>query len=329
MAITKFIAGLPQRTMTQEAFDAATAQLMGDLPVWAGQVNAIAAGINMVAAGGGLSIPYIYRTSGGLFVAGNGHFATDNNANQSAATQLYLDHTSLAAVGVQTLIAAMSASTSTVKGYLRLSKLSDPSKFIVFAVTARTDLGGYSQFNGTVTNSGGAANPFAVNDPLVAHFTPTGDVGPAFVQTYMKVSDRKVSGSGGGVSVSGYNIRALNTVETNTIVGASLASDTITLPAGTYEFWARAPAYNATQNQIALFNSTDGSYAVLGSSQNSGSAANTDSTLVCRITIAATKNYQLRHWFAGGSGTTATALGCNSTNPIAEVFAEIEIKKVA
>jgi hypothetical protein len=46
MTVSKLITGLPSRSMTQTVFDAAMAQYMLDLPVWATEVNATAAEVN-------------------------------------------------------------------------------------------------------------------------------------------------------------------------------------------------------------------------------------------------------------------------------------------
>ena len=69
----------------------------------------------------------------------------------------------------------------------------------------------------------------------------------------------------GGTSVDGtWTQRDINTEVVNNITGASLASDTITLGAGTYRFYASSPAYDAGQNQIRLYNTTDAEITQLG-----------------------------------------------------------------
>jgi hypothetical protein len=69
----------------------------------------------------------------------------------------------------------------------------------------------------------------------------------------MIVEDQKASGTNAGTFTSGaWLTRTLNTVTTNTIVGASLSASTITLPSGTYYVEFHAPAY-AVNSHKAIF----------------------------------------------------------------------------
>ena len=71
----------------------------------------------------------------------------------------------------------------------------------------------------------------------------------------MHVQDQKPSGTDGGASVAGDNPRDLNTVLTNEIVGASLSSNEITLPAGKYWVDAESPMYGADQSKVNIVSS--------------------------------------------------------------------------
>lgn len=72
------------------------------------------------------------------------------------------------------------------------------------------------------------------------------------VQSFMQVQDQKTTGTHGGTSSAGMNDRTLNTLLINDISGASLASNLITLPAGTYDIFAES-AYNPGEaNDIGL-----------------------------------------------------------------------------
>ncbi len=69
--------------------------------------------------------------------------------------------------------------------------------------------------------------------------------GGKFESALFHVRDEKASGSHGGTSVAGsFQTRVLNTSLTNEISGASLSSNQITLPSGTYYINARMPFYN-------------------------------------------------------------------------------------
>jgi hypothetical protein len=70
----------------------------------------------------------------------------------------------------------LDASSSTVKGQIRISKATDSTKWLTFNLTARATPSGYRNF--TVTNTGSsAASPFANNDVIILTFTRTGDLG--------------------------------------------------------------------------------------------------------------------------------------------------------
>jgi hypothetical protein len=142
------------------------------------ELTALQAALSSIAAGGAISIPYTYKTSGGLFVAGNGHLATDNNANQSAATQLYLDDTNASLKNIAPVLNLFDDSTSAVKGYVRVTSVSDASKFLIFKMTSMAFGVNYKQLVGTVVQAS-STNPFTVNESLVLYFQPTGDVGSA------------------------------------------------------------------------------------------------------------------------------------------------------
>lgn len=144
---------------------------------------------------------------------------------------------------------------------------------------------------------------------------------------YLKVSDQKASGTAGGTSVSAdiTQTRTLNTTDTNTIAGASLSSNTITLPAGTYYCRFRAPAYNTTGSHKAfLYNSADSTYTLIGSSASTPTSSSgvTDSVGCGSFTITASKTFTLRHYTT--TGTATSGLGAQVTSGQVEVYAELE-----
>ena len=64
--------------------------------------------------------------------------------------------------------------------------------------------------------------------------TVSGAGGGIFESQLLHVRDEKASGTDGGTSANGIVDRDLNTVKVNEITGASLSSNQITLPSGTY-----------------------------------------------------------------------------------------------
>lgn len=147
----------------------------------------------------------------------------------------------------------------------------------------------------------------------------------------LKVSHRLATGTGGGTSVSSsWNTRTFNTTDYNTIVGASVSGGNITLPAGTYDVSARAPASNAGAHQAAVYNSTDATYPVAGANAStlSGTSAVTDSAVDGQFTITSTKVMNLRHWFTTGAAINGMGAPVSATG-IVELYAELTITKVA
>lgn len=156
---------------------------------------------------------------------------------------------------------------------------------------------------------------------------PSGGGGSANV---MHVQDQKALGTPGGTFSSGADrTRTLNTVLTNGISGASLSSNQITLPAGTYRVKASAPSYNTARNRAWLYNVTDAVTTVLGTSEYSGttSAALVRSLVVGEFAIVGEKAFELRHRCA--SSTTTNGFGVESSLVGAEIYAEVWIEKIA
>ena len=87
-----------------------------------------------------------------------------------------------------------------------------------------------------------------------------------FESQLLHVRDEKsASSDGGGTTGGSVMTRDLNTVVTNEITGASLGSNQITLPSGTYYIEAYAPGYACLKHRLFLYNTTDSSYTIMGS----------------------------------------------------------------
>jgi hypothetical protein len=296
------------------------------------QMLALVSSLNTLAAGGAYSIPYVVdlsSTADGDPTAGLLRF---NSATQNAATTIYLDLLGSDGIDYTSIIDTFDASTNPVKGSIRLVKMGDPTKFLTFSVTARTTATGYRKL--TLVNTGGSsASPFAAGDGVVLHFTRAGDKGdPGTLTQVLWVRDEKVSGSAAGDSVAGATVqRTLNTIKRNTITGASLSSNQVTLPAGTYRISFTAPAYCAGAHKAWLYNVTDGAVLLAGTSDYSGgagsaSASSRSGAINCEIVLAASKVLEVRHYtFA----TSSPGLGFASSSGQAEVYTELFVEKVA
>ena len=151
---------------------------------------------------------------------------------------------------------------------------------------------------------------------------------PALGVYMIHVRDEKASGTSGGSNIAGSQVRTLNTVVTNTITGASLATDRVTLPAGKYRVWARAPAYAAGFSRIRLVNVTDAAVVALGSNAWIIDTVNAQVDSIIQsatFTLSATKEINLTHYTSVAQATLG--LGRNVSDSFVEVYAEMIIWK--
>ncbi len=150
------------------------------------------------------------------------------------------------------------------------------------------------------------------------------------IQQLLHVQDQKSANTDGGTASTGDNIRALNTIVVNEI-SAGLLTNQITLPAGTYMCRAVAPAYRTDGHRAYLWNVSDSSVAVLGSSNYtenaSGNAQQNFSMVNGRFTISSTKTFELRHSVEQATGGTF-GWGIATNNGQIEVYSEIIIWKI-
>lgn len=152
----------------------------------------------------------------------------------------------------------------------------------------------------------------------------------ASTQSFVHVRDEKSSGTDGGTATSGsYETRDLNTSVTNTVTGASLSSNQVTLPAGTYYIEASAPGFRCDNHKLRFQNVTDASTAIIGpvEANSGGVAIGTRAFLHGRVTIAGSKAFELQHRVAVTRSTDGhgNAAGFGDT----EAYAEVRIWKIA
>jgi len=187
---------------------------------------------------------------------------------------------------------------------------------VVDQATARGDLvyRGVSDFQRLAI---GAAGTFLV-----------GGTDPSWGGTLIVV-DEKTTGTAGGTATSGaFRTRDLNTVKLNTISGASLATNQITLPAGTYTIEASAPAYRCDVHAVRLQNITDAATTLTGTSEvteQAGAIVTTRSHILGTFTIAGSKAFEVQHRVQ----TTSAGSGFGIANGFqAETYTIVKIQKV-
>lgn len=155
------------------------------------------------------------------------------------------------------------------------------------------------------------------------------DIDPSLqAGSYAMFTDEKASGTAGGTFTSGaYQTRTLNTTRYNGL-GASLSSNQITLPAGTYIIDAQCPAYEVNGHRARLQNVTGGTTLLLGSNQYADSGAGNNvmcSRIAGRITVAASQALELQHRGAVTAATNGFGLALSFGDN--EVYSTIEIWK--
>ncbi len=110
------------------------------------------------------------------------------------------------------------------------------------------------------------------------------------------VSDQKSSGTNGGTATTGsWETRVINTEDVDTGNLCSIASNQITLLAGTYRCWIRVPNWNTGNTRHRLQNITDTATTLLGATMPvAGVNATAHGWIVGRFTIAATKVFEIQ-----------------------------------
>lgn len=148
---------------------------------------------------------------------------------------------------------------------------------------------------------------------------------------FLWVREEQANGTNGGSSLTGNNVRILNTVKSNTITGASLAGNQITLPAGTYYVNASSPAYasdgSARQHKLRFYNVTDASVAIVGENEAYYNYNSSRSRGTGTITIAGAKAFSLYDYISLAFATTGLGIAVSSGD--VEVYSDVQITKLA
>ncbi|MDE2099897.1 MAG: hypothetical protein KGL39_21770 [Patescibacteria group bacterium] len=148
----------------------------------------------------------------------------------------------------------------------------------------------------------------------------------ALAPFYIWVQNQQPSGTSGETINSGtWTRRVLNTVNVNTIVGASLASNQITLPAGTYNISCVTSAESGTLQKLRLWNATTSSLLIVGVSGNFPTGQGFTLAVQGQFVLAGITAVEIDQYSVGG-GSGGQATGAPST---IEVFADVFITKIA
>lgn len=157
-----------------------------------------------------------------------------------------------------------------------------------------------------------------------ANVSISGGAGAALLH----VRDEKAAGTAAGTFTAGaWQTRTLNTIATNEISGATLTSNEVSLPAGTYEVDATSPAYNVGRHKARLYNVTGTAVLVVGASDFAPGGSYGQARVRGRFTLTSTSSVRLEH--RCDATQASNGLGVESNYGIAEVYADLMIRKVA
>ena len=146
----------------------------------------------------------------------------------------------------------------------------------------------------------------------------------------LHVRDEKSQNTAGGTFTAGaQRTRDITTVKTNEIVGASLSSNQITLPVGTYWVDGSAPAFYTTTHQAKLYDTTGSADLILGTVEAEGTGESwgkqTRSFVQGRFTLGVESVIELQH---RGTVTKATNGFGIQSNFTTEIYSVVMIWKV-
>lgn len=198
----------PLRTMSQAAFDAAYAAFIAWQETSIDELNAMIAVINGTVGAGAIAIPYTFSTTTTDSDPGSGNLRL-NQATQNTATVIRADLTGSDGIDKTPLLDLFDDATGPIKGYVRLVKVGDETKYLIFEVTALATPSGYR--NITVAHrASSSASPFANSDAILLYFTRAGDLAST-------VGDHEVVvHSGNGHGSTNTQIRRYTTTLVNT-----------------------------------------------------------------------------------------------------------------
>tara|TARA_R110000868_G_scaffold113599_1_gene304716 strand:- start:80 stop:604 length:525 start_codon:yes stop_codon:yes gene_type:complete len=143
-------------------------------------------------------------------------------------------------------------------------------------------------------------------------------------------NETQANGTDGGASIATtWTTRVLNTTILNGISGASLATNQVTLPAGTYVATVMSPFRNTNLTKVRLYNVTDASITAIGQNTNmdSSGAVGGVATLQAQFTIAASKAFAVQYYCQ--TATASFGLGRAVSASTSEIYTSIQIQKIA
>lgn len=141
------------------------------------------------------------------------------------------------------------------------------------------------------------------------------------------IQDQKSQGVAAGTFTSGARrTRELNSVVKNTITGASLTADVITLPAGSYEIRAEVPMAAVGKAQAWLYNATAAADILRSNSVDTGNTAiSSNNILFGQFTLSVPSEIEVQHRCETSGANDGFGMPANFDT---EVYTNVVIKKL-
>jgi len=142
----------------------------------------------------------------------------------------------------------------------------------------------------------------------------------------LHIQEQQPNGTNAGNSVSGMNQRTLNTVVTNEISGASLSSNMVTLPAGTYWLECNVPGWGSgAYHKLLIRDASDNNLLfATGPYLNNGTANNI--IISDRLSLTTTTTIKVVHYISSGATDGLGRKGDNaSATGAPEVYTDLKI----
>lgn len=151
------------------------------------------------------------------------------------------------------------------------------------------------------------------------------------VHNFMHVQDQKAAGSSGGTLTSGaWRTRTLNTVLINSIFGASLSSNRITLPPGGYYVDGVCIGYGVGSHTSRIFDVNNSQVLCSGLSAYTHPSYYVENitTVCCFLSLTSGVSLELQH---KSQSTNSIGMGAGDSNlgQLYSVFADLKIWKIA
>lgn len=233
---------------------------------------------------------------------------------------------------------------SNVSGILPVANGGTGSATAAFNGSLITNLNATAISSGVIANTYTTANVANSSDTLVVRDTGgnfsantitasltgnvTGNVTGNILQNYMQVNETQAQNTAGGATVAAtWQTRTLNTILVSTITGATLGSNQITLPAGTYYISATAPAYAINGHRIRVWNVTDGLQLLIGQGEYTNAATQTNALVTGRFTLGSSKAIRIDHYTQSTRATNGLGVQVNASG-YSEIYTTVEIWKL-